>query len=87
MSIISIIVPVYNVAPYIKRCAESLRSQTFFDIEIIFIDDGSTDGSAEICDAYALEDSRIKLSIKQMRGFPVQEMLEFRWQKENLLGL
>lgn len=61
MSIISIIVPVYNVAPYIKRCAESLRSQTFFDIEIIFIDDGSTDGSAEICDAYALEDSRIKV--------------------------
>ena len=40
---------------------KACEAQTFFDIEIIFIDDGSTDGSAEICDAYALEDSRIKV--------------------------
>ena len=87
MSIISIIVPVYNVAPYIKRCAESLRSQTFFDIEIIFIDDGSTDGSAEICDAYALEDSRIKVIHQANAGVSSARNVEFRWQKENLLGL
>ena len=47
---ISVIIPVYNAAKYIKRSVDSLIKQTTREIEIIIVDDGSTDGSAEICD-------------------------------------
>ena len=47
---ISVIVPVYNVEPYIRRCLDSLTVQTYQDLEIILVDDGSTDRSGEICD-------------------------------------
>lgn len=50
---LSIIVPVYNVAPYLRKCVNSLLSQDYEDYEIILIDDGSTDGSGAICDEYA----------------------------------
>jgi glycosyltransferase involved in cell wall biosynthesis len=56
---VSIIVPVYNVAPYIKDCLESLIHQTLQEIEIILINDASTDASGAICDTYAQKDSRI----------------------------
>ena len=56
---ISIIIPIYNVAPYIKRCIDSLRNQTYENVEMILIDDGSTDSSVEICDELAESDSRI----------------------------
>ena len=49
---ISVIVPVYNIAPYVAKCIESLLEQTFSGIEIILVDDGSTDGSGRICDEY-----------------------------------
>ena len=58
---VSIIVPVYNVASYIRQCIDSLVNQTYENIEIICIDDGSTDESGEILDEYAKTDSRIKL--------------------------
>jgi glycosyltransferase involved in cell wall biosynthesis len=58
---ISTIVPVYNVKPYINQCIQSLVSQTCKDIEIILIDDGSTDGSSQICDLWKAKDSRIKV--------------------------
>lgn len=53
MSIISIIVPVYNVEKYLPKCIESIIGQTFKDIEIILIDDGSIDSSGYICDEYS----------------------------------
>lgn len=56
---ISVIVPVYNVVDYLPKCIKSICEQTYRDIEIILIDDGSTDGSSEVCDKYAKEDSRI----------------------------
>lgn len=57
--LISVIVPVYNVAPYLRECIESILSQTHQELEVILVDDGSTDGSGEICDEYAARDSRI----------------------------
>ena len=65
---LSIVVPVYNVEPYIKRCLDSIISQTYENLEIILVDDGSTDKSGEICDEYALIDSRIKVIHKKNGG-------------------
>ena len=62
---ISIIVPVYNVENYARKCIESLISQTYKDIEIILVDDGSTDSSGAICDEYAQKDNRIKVLHKE----------------------
>ena len=61
MHLISIIVPVYQVKEYIERCVESILSQSFRYYELILVDDGSTDGSGEVCDELALKDSRIKV--------------------------
>lgn len=58
---LSIIVPVYNATHCIHRCVDSILSQTFTDFEVILVDDGSTDGSAEICDQYAAQDSRVRV--------------------------
>lgn len=68
MAEISIIVPVYNVEKYIRRCIDSLIAQTFNSIEILLIDDGSTDNSGTICDEYALVDDRIKVIHKANGG-------------------
>lgn len=59
--LISIIIPVYNSEKYLKRCLSSIINQTYKDIEIIIIDDGSTDSSNKICKEYALSDNRIKV--------------------------
>ena len=59
MNLVSIIVPVYNVNDYLRECLQSIVSQTYKNIEIILIDDGSTDGSGSICDEFAQKDSRI----------------------------
>lgn len=61
MDKVSIVVPVYNVEDCLSYCVESLRQQTYKNIEIILVDDGSTDSSGEICDQYAQEDDRIKV--------------------------
>ena len=58
--LISIIVPVYNVEEYLKECIDSIINQTYKHIEIILVDDGSTDKSEKICDDYAKIDKRIK---------------------------
>ena len=68
MAEISIIVPVYNVEKYIRRCIDSLIAQTFKSIEIFLIDDGSTDNSGAICDEYALKDGRVKAIHKKNGG-------------------
>lgn len=58
---ISVIVAIYNVAPYLERCLDSILNQTFQDFEIIGINDGSTDNSLEILEKYAHRDKRIKI--------------------------
>lgn len=65
---VSIIVPVYNTEKYLKRCIDTLVKQIFQNLEIILIDDGSTDGSGKLCDEYALADSRIKVIHKENGG-------------------
>lgn len=59
MELISVIIPVYNVERYLERCLDSVVNQTYKNLEIILIDDGSSDGSGEICDKYAKLDKRI----------------------------
>lgn len=61
MEKVSIVVPVYNVEEYLQYSVGSLRQQTYSNIEIILVDDGSTDRSGEICDQYAQEDDRIRV--------------------------
>ena len=61
MGKVSIVVPVYNVEDYLKYCVDSLINQSYKDIEIILVDDGSTDDSGRICDKYAQEDDRIRV--------------------------
>ena len=61
MPCISVIVPVYNVLPYLDRSITSLLGQTYQNLDILLIDDGSTDGSAARCDAYAQRDPRIRV--------------------------
>lgn len=65
---ISVLVPVYNSEKYIKRCIESVLTQTFPDFELILVDDGSTDSSGKLCDAYAVQDKRVRVYHKPNEG-------------------
>lgn len=65
---VSVIVPVYNVEKYIQRCIDSILTQTFMDYELLLIDDGSTDSSGLICDAYAEQDNRIRVIHQENQG-------------------
>ena len=68
MAQVSIIVPVYQVEKYIRKCIESIQAQTFSDFELILVDDGSKDASGKICDEYAKKDDRIKVIHKKNEG-------------------
>ena len=57
--LVSLIVPVYNARDYLDTCVDSLLHQTHADIQVILVDDGSTDGSADLCDAWADKDARV----------------------------
>ncbi|GHV17113.1 hypothetical protein AGMMS49938_17710 [Fibrobacterales bacterium] len=65
---VSIIVPIYNTSRYLSRCIDSLLSQSYTNIEVLLIDDGSTDGSENICDKYAKTDNRVKVIHKENGG-------------------
>lgn len=69
--LISVIVPIYNTEKYLVECVESLRKQTYSNIEIILVDDGSTDTSIEICDGFAEKDSRVRVFHKKNEGVAV----------------
>ena len=66
--LISIIIPVYNTDKYLKKCIDSIISQTYKNIEIILVNDGSTDNSKKICEEYVKKDKRIKLLNKENGG-------------------
>ena len=66
--LISVVVPIYNVEKYLRRCVESIRCQTYSNLEIILVDDGSPDSCGKICDAYRNTDNRIKVIHKKNGG-------------------
>lgn len=66
--LISVIVPVYNVEKYINKCIDSIINQTYTNLEIILVDDGSPDNCGKICDEYAKKDKRIKVIHKENGG-------------------
>lgn len=68
---LSVIVPVYNVEDYLHKCIDSIINQTFTELEIILVNDGSTDGSPQICDEYAKKDLRIKVIHQRNAGVSV----------------
>ena len=70
---VSVIVPVYNVQKYVEQCIKSLLEQTLRDIEIICIDDGSTDSSSEIIEEKALADERIRI-IKVLISYQIKSL-------------
>lgn len=78
---ISIIVPVYNVEEYLEECLESIRQQTYTDIEVILVNDGSTDSSKEICERFCQADSRFRLINQENQG---QSVARNRGVKESV---
>lgn len=66
---ISVIVPVYNVKSLLPRCIDSLLDQTYVDFELLLIDDGSTDGSGDVCDEYKRKIIELKCFINRMKVY------------------
>lgn len=67
-TLISVIIPIYNISPYLPRCLDSIVGQTYKNLEIILVDDGSTDNSLEICQQYAAKDKRIQVIHQENQG-------------------
>lgn len=67
-TLVSIIIPVYNVVPYLKQALDSVINQSYRNLEIIIVEDGSTDGSSDICEEYAKKDDRIRLIHQENKG-------------------
>ena len=68
MSTLSVIVPVYKTERYLKKCVDSILASSYYDLEVILVDDGSPDGAGVICDAYAARDSRVRVIHKENGG-------------------
>lgn len=85
--LISVIVPIYNVEKYLARCVDSIVNQTYKNLEIILVDDGSPDRCPQMCDDYAEKDSRIKVIHKKMVDFPMPEMQGWLLLQESISAL
>lgn len=68
LPLVSVIIPVYNVRPYLCESIDSVINQTYKNLEIIIVDDGSTDGSGELCDKYQQIDNRIRVIHQKNKG-------------------
>lgn len=84
--LLSIIVPIYNAEAYIRRCLDSLLAQTYQPLEIILIDDGSSDGSASICQEYAQSAAQIRLYQQQNEGVSSARNLGLAMARGDLIG-
>ena len=83
---ISVIVPVYKVEKYLRRCLDSLAAQMLEDMEIIIVDDGSPDGCPDICDEYAAKDARMKVVHKENGGLLSARKAGFAASKGDYIG-
>ena len=84
---ISVIVPVFNVENYLEKCVKSIIEQTYKNLEVILVDDGSTDKSGFLCDELKKQDYRIKVIHKTNEGCQMLVMQEFRFQLANIFHL
>lgn len=85
--LISVIVPVYNVEKYLNNCVESIINQTYKNLEIILVDDGSTDNCPQICDEWAKKDDRIKVIHKKTVVQLLHVMMDWALPQETILPL
>ena len=83
MSTISVIIPVYNVEAYLKRCVDSVLSQTFQDFDLVLVDDGSPDSCGVICDEYAQNDKRVTVIHQKNGGLSVARNTGIEWSLKN----
>lgn len=83
---ISVIVPVYNVEKYLRRCIDSILAQAFTDFELLLIDDGSKDKSGEICDEYAVKDKRVRVFHKENGGVSSARNIGLDYSKGGYVG-
>ncbi len=83
---ISIIVPVYKDEPYLRQCVDSILNQTYRDIEVLLIDDGSPDRCGEICDEFAKKDQRIRVFHTENKGLSAARNLGLREAKGEYIG-
>lgn len=86
-SLVTVIIPVYNVESYLKKCIESVLSQTYKNLEVFLVDDGSTDNCPKICDEFASKDRRVIVIHKKMKVRALQEMWRSISVKANILLL
>ena len=86
LPLVSVIVAAYNVDQYLDKCIESLAEQTMRDIEIIIVNDGSSDGTAEICDLWRKKDSRIKIITQQNQGLSAARNAGLKIASGNYVG-
>ena len=80
---ICVIVPIYNTESYVKDCINSILAQTFNDLEILLIDDGSTDNCGKICDEYAESDDRIVVIHQANKGVAIARNAGIDWAFQN----
>ena len=80
---ISVIVPVYNVEPYLRRCVDSILAQSFTNFELILVDDGSPDNCGTICDEYAAKDDRIHVIHQKNGGLSAARNAGIDWAYAN----
>lgn len=84
MPLVSVIIPIYNTEKFLPLCINSVLNQTLTDIEVLLVNDGSTDGSGKICDEYACKDQRIQVIHTLTKESAMHETKDWKPQKENI---